>query len=91
MADVRFSRKALADLSAVHADLTRHNPAAAAKVVAAIEHSVSLIGEHPRLGRSIDRDSDRVHVVPRYNYVISYRIVGDTVEIRFIFHPRQSR
>jgi hypothetical protein len=27
----------------------------------------------------------------RCRYVISYRLDGATVEIRFIFHPRQAR
>jgi plasmid stabilization system protein ParE len=91
VAEVRFSRKALADLRAIHAYLVQHNPAAAAKVVAAIENSASLIAEYPELGHRTDSELDRIHIVPRFGYVISYRIAGDTIEIRYVFHPRQSR
>lgn len=91
MARVRFSRKALADLAAIHAYLAERNPPAAGRVVAAVEHTASLLADNPLLGRPEARGLGRILVVPRYRYVISYRIEGDAVEIRFIFHPKQAR
>jgi toxin ParE1/3/4 len=91
VARVRFTRRALADLAATHAWLHERNPDAAAHAVAAIEHAADLLADHPRLGRREACGLGRILVVPRHRYVISYRVEGDTVEIRFIFHPKQSR
>ena len=91
MAEVRFTRKALADLAAIHAWLAERNPAAAGRVIAAIEHSAGLLADNPGSGRREDRGLGRILVVPRYRYVISYRIENGAVEIRYIFHPRQER
>ena len=43
------------------------------------------------MGRAEGRGLGRTLVVPRYRYVISYRIERGTVEIRYVFHPRQER
>jgi toxin ParE1/3/4 len=91
VAEVRFTRKALADLAAIHAWLAERNAAAASRVIAAIEKSAGHLANNPELGRREDRGLGRILVVPRYRYVISYRIENGTVEIRFIFHPRQER
>jgi plasmid stabilization system protein ParE len=91
VAEVRLTRKALADLVSIHAWLAERNPAAAARVVAAIEASAALLTDNPKLGRREDRGLGRILIVPRYRYVISYRIEGETVEIRYVFHPRQAR
>jgi toxin ParE1/3/4 len=91
VARVRFSRRALADLAAIHARLHERNPAAAGRVIAAIEHTAALLADNPHLGRREARGLGRILVVPRHRYVVSYRVDGGTVEIRFIFHPKQSR
>jgi hypothetical protein len=44
-----------------------------------------------RLRDARTRSIGRILVVARYCYVISYRIAGDTVEVRYVFHPRQAR
>lgn len=91
MAEVRFSRKALADLAAIHAWLAERSPAAASRVVTAIAASAAHLAENPHLGRREARGLGRILIVPRYGYVLSYRIEADTVEIRYVFHPRQAR
>lgn len=91
MARVRFSRAALADLTAIHAWLAERSPAAAARVVTAIEKSASLLADNPKMGRAEDLGFGRILVVPRHRYVLSYRIRDDTVEILYVFHPSQDR
>jgi toxin ParE1/3/4 len=91
VADVRFSRRALADLAAIHDWLAERNPAAAGRVIAAIEHSAGLLADQPELGRRESRGFGRILVVPRYHYVISYRHAADMVEILYILHPRRAR
>lgn len=91
MADVRFSRRALADLAAIHGWLAERNPAAAGQVVVAIEHSVGLLADQPELGRREPSGLGRLLIVPRYRYVIAYRHEGDRVEILYVLHPRRAR
>lgn len=91
MASLRSSRRALADLAAIHAWLAQRNPAAAGRVIAAIEHTAGLLADQPELGRREARGLGRIVIVPRYRYVISYRHEGDTVEIRYILHTRRAR
>jgi toxin ParE1/3/4 len=91
VADVRFSRRALADLAAIHAWLAERDPAAAGRVVTAIEHSIGLLAEQPALGRREPNGLGRVLIVPRSRYVIAYRHEGDQVEILYILHPRRAR
>lgn len=91
MADVRFSRKALADLAAIHSWLAERNPTAAGRVIAAIEHTAGLLTDQPELGRPESRGHGRVVIVPRYSYVISYRQTADAVEILYILHPKRAR
>ncbi|MBB5221365.1 plasmid stabilization system protein ParE [Amaricoccus macauensis] len=91
MAHVRFSRQALADLAGIHAWLTERSPAAAGRVIAAIEASVTLLADHPAMGRREERGLGRILIVPRYGYVVSYRVTGDAVEILYVFHPSRDR
>lgn len=91
MADVRFSRRALADLAAIHAWLAERDPTAAGRVIAAIEHSAGLLADQPDLGRRERRDLGRILIVPRVRYVISYRHTAGSVEILYIFHPKRAR
>lgn len=65
MAEVRFSRRALADLAAIHAWLAERNPAAAGRVIAAIEHSVGFLADQPALGRPDGAGLGRILIVPR--------------------------
>lgn len=90
MATVRFSRRALADLAAIHGWLAERSPAAG-RVIASIEASVALLAENPLMGRPEARGLGRILIVSRYRYVISYRIDGDTVEIVYVFHPSRDR
>lgn len=91
MAEVRFSRRALADLAAIHAWLAERSPTAAGRVIAAIEASVALLADNPLMGRPEARGHGRILIVSRYRYVISYRVEGDTVEIVYVFHPSRDR
>lgn len=91
MADVRFSRKALADLAAIHAWLSERNPAAASRVIAAIEHTAGLLVDQPELGRPESRGLGRILIVPRCHYVISYRHEAGRAEILYVLHPSRDR
>lgn len=72
MADVRFSRKALADLTTIETWLAERNPTAAAKVIDAIEHIAGLLADQPELGRPESRGLGRISrraTLPLCNFI----------------------
>ncbi|MFT3974630.1 MAG: type II toxin-antitoxin system RelE/ParE family toxin [Amaricoccus sp.] len=91
MARVRFSRRALADLAAIHEWLSERSPAAADRVVNAIEDSAAHLADNPLMGKREARGLGRFLIVSRYRYVLSYRVEGDRVEIVYVFHPSRER
>jgi plasmid stabilization system protein ParE len=90
VADVRFSKRALASLTSQEDYLRQRNPNVADAVLLEISNLASLIGTFPEMGRSIDGTSLRYHVTRKYRYRIIYRITAKAVEIRDILHRRQS-
>ena len=90
---IRLSRRAERDLSAIADYVGALNPRAAASIGRAIRASLELIGLHPRVGRP-QQDSDLLKlVVPRYGYLIYYRILPQLaiVAIVTIRHPSRAR
>jgi len=83
---VRWLRKALANLDAEAAYIARDNPAAAARVVRAIEEAVQNLTRFPALGRPGRAPGTRELVVPATPYIIPYRVRNDAVEILRVFH-----
>lgn len=89
--DIRFDRRALADLQSIHDYIAERNPAAARRVIASIRTSIGYLAENPLMGVTERRGFGRLLVEPRYRYVISYSVTDAAVEIRYVFHPRQNR
>ena len=83
---VRWLRKALANLDAEAAYIARDNPAAAARVVMAIEEAVRNLTRFPALGRPGRVPGTRELVVPTTPYIIPYRVRNNAVEILRVFH-----
>ena len=83
---VRWLRKALANLDAEAAYIARDNPAAAARVVMAIEEAVQNLARFPALGRPGRVPGTRELVVPATPYIIPYRVRNNAVEILRVFH-----
>lgn len=89
VADFLWSRRALRSLRAQDVRLRDRNPAAAKAVRAEIETLAALIADFPEMGRRIDGTGLRYHVTRRYRYRVIYRIVGDSVQMMDVLHPRQ--
>ena len=83
---VRWLRTALANLDALAHYIARDDPAAARRVVAAIQRSVALLARYPAAGRRGRVEGTRELVVPGTPYVVPYRIRGLSVEILRVFH-----
>jgi toxin ParE1/3/4 len=87
--EIRWLKRALANLDAEAAFIARDHPAAAARVVKTIATTVELLAQHPAgaaPGRSGHLEGTRELVVPDTPYLIPYRVRGHAVEIFSIFH-----
>jgi toxin ParE1/3/4 len=84
--EIRWLKRALANLDAEAAFIARDRPSAAARVVEAITATVELLAQHPALGRAGRVEGTRELVVPDTPYIIPYRVRGHTVEILRVFH-----
>jgi addiction module RelE/StbE family toxin len=83
---VRWLRRALANLDSEAEYIARHNPQAAARIVMAIQEAVARLAEHPAMGRSGRVPGTRELVVLGTPYIIPYRVRGDRVELLRVFH-----
>jgi toxin ParE1/3/4 len=70
--------------------ISRDNPKAAAKLLKQIRQSVKLLQRNPFLGRRTEFESVRELVV-HANYIVSYRVSQDTIEILQLWHAAQLR
>jgi plasmid stabilization system protein ParE len=90
---VRFTLRATHDLAAIGDYLRERNPAAAAKVRAAILRSLETLAMFPRLGRRQTVEGVRKIVARRYPYLVYYTVDASNAEIVIlsIQHPSRKR
>jgi toxin ParE1/3/4 len=84
--EIRWLKRALANLDAEAAFIALDNPAAAARVVGTIARSVELLAQHPGLGRPGRVEGTRELVVANTPYLAPYRVRSNVVEILRVFH-----
>ena len=84
--EVRWLKRALANLEAEAEYICRDNPAAARRVVTAIEQAVKPLARHPALGRHGRVEGTRELVISGTPYIIPYRVREGRVEILRVFH-----
>ena len=82
-----YAPRALRDLHWIATYLSERSPSAAVNVLAAIKSSISTLTYFPQVGRLVDDAGHRRMPVPRYPYVIFYRVEGDEL---FILHVRHA-
>ncbi|MBZ5614475.1 MAG: type II toxin-antitoxin system RelE/ParE family toxin [Acidobacteriia bacterium] len=83
---VNWLRAARANLIAVSEYISRDNPDAAARTVAAIVRAVEALEHFLALGRPGRISGTRELVVSGTPYIVPYRVRGDAVELLRIFH-----
>jgi addiction module RelE/StbE family toxin len=90
---VAYSREALRNLRDIAAYIRSHNPTAAKTVRHAIRKSADTLGEFPALGHRQLQADIRKLVVPRFGYLIYYRVYPEQAEVRILFirHPSRRR
>ena len=69
---VRFSRRALAQIVEIHANIAAHDPRAARAAIGRIESAAALLARHPAIGRRTDHAAIRVFSLRPYPWLMFY-------------------
>jgi toxin ParE1/3/4 len=83
---VRFTRRALSDLSGILDYLDERSPVGALNVKLAIRRAIEAIGQNPGVGRPIGRSGTRGMPVRRYPYLIYWTVEANEVRVVHIRH-----
>jgi addiction module RelE/StbE family toxin len=83
---VEWLRAAINNLDALAEYISRDNPAAAERTVAAIRSGVEDLERFPSLGRPGRISGTRELVVSGTPYIVPYRVRGDVVQLIRVFH-----
>ncbi len=90
--DLRWTKKALSDLTRLHDFLAAVDPSAASRTVRNLTARPLRLLDHPRLGARLSgfgaREVRRVLVGP---YEVRYEIARDTIYVLRIWHTREHR
>lgn len=87
---LRWTRRALADLEHVARHTAADNPPAATEFVAAVGRKVARLPAFPLLGRIGALDDTRELVAHR-NYLVTYRMRADEVQVLQVWHVARNR
>ena len=82
---LRWTRRSLADLTRIRDRIAEDKPTVATEFVSAIADKVERLCEFPLLGRTGAYQDTRELVVHR-NYLVTYRIRGDEVQVLQVWH-----
>ena len=88
---VSYSDTALAEVEDIFAYIATDSPAAAARVVKAVEAVIERLAIFPLSAVGTEVRGVRVAPLRRYPYLIFYSIEGDTLFIRNIRHGARRR
>lgn len=88
---VRFRRRALLDIKAIHQYIADRNEPTAARIVAQIRHDCQRLGMWPHLGHSGRAKGTFEWIVAGLPYVIVYEEARNEVAIVAVFHCAQDR
>ncbi|MGH6610032.1 MAG: type II toxin-antitoxin system RelE/ParE family toxin [Burkholderiaceae bacterium] len=89
--NVTYSQRALSDLDRLFDFIGEHDPFAAARAAKRITEAVSMLQNHPHVGRPV-RGALRELVIShgRSGYVALYRASADNVVVLAIRHQREA-
>ena len=88
---LRYKRRALRHIEAIHRYVAERDPAAAARVVRRIEHSIARLVAFPLSGRLGVVAGTRILVVPGLPYVVIHRVREGEVDIIAVLHTARRR
>lgn len=87
---ITWTSLALQMLASAGQFIAKDNPKAATSLLKQIKRSVKLLQTHPFLGRRTEFEGVRELVV-HPNYIVSYRVNTDAVQILQVWHVAQNR
>lgn len=87
---LKWTLDALADLQTILDYIKQDNPQAAQALAAGFRHTAEHLTQHPFIGRRGDLDGTRELMLHR-NYLLTYRVSSEAVEILQIWHVAQKR
>jgi toxin ParE1/3/4 len=87
---IRWTQIATRTLLGAGEYISKDNPKAATKLLRQIRQTVKLLQRNPFLGRRTEFEGVRELVV-HANYLVSYRVSNDTIDILQVWHAAQQR
>lgn len=87
---LEWTRAALADLRQILDFIAEDNPHAARALAAGFRQAAEHLALHPFIGRRGDLEGTRELMLHR-NYLLTYRVSSEAVEILQIWHVAQKR
>lgn len=87
---LKWTRNALADLQQILDYIAQDDPQAARALAAGFKQTAGHLTRHPFIGRRGDLEGTRELMLHR-NYLLTYRVSSETVEILQIWHVAQNR
>lgn len=87
---LKWSRSALVDLQAILEHIAQDNPQAARALTAGFRQTAEHLTAHPFIGRRGELEGTRELMLHR-NYLLTYRVSSEAVEILQIWHVAQKR
>jgi plasmid stabilization system protein ParE len=90
--ELKWTSKALSDLTRLYDFLAPVNPEAAARVVQSLVRAPTKLLQHPRLGEKLEEFEPReVRRILVGNYEIRYEISQSTIYVLRLWHSREDR
>jgi len=81
--------KAVENLEEIRSYIAQERPTSAEKVAQKIKQTVSMLEDHPQLGKPSLLDGFRELHVAGLPFVIPYKVIGDKLVIVRVFHNKQ--
>jgi plasmid stabilization system protein ParE len=88
---LRYKKRALADIEAIHKYITDYDRQAANGVVRRIERSIERLLVLPLSGRLGPVPGTRLLVVPGLPYIVLHRVGDETIDIVAVLHTARRR
>jgi plasmid stabilization system protein ParE len=90
--DVRWTEKALSDLTRLYEFLAPANKSAAVRIVRALSKAPNILRDTPRIGEVLHQFEPReVRHIFAGDYEIRYEVRGESIFVLRIWHMRESR
>jgi addiction module RelE/StbE family toxin len=87
---LRYTRRALLDLTEIYDFIATDNPAAGRRVLAEIRREIRQLQDHPGLGRRGRVEDTRELLISRFPFVVAYRDLRGEIQVLSVLHSARS-